>query len=162
MPFHTTAGPGLQFVVNVTASAGEILDVLIGYSIAGGTFTGNILSMAGATATGDGVVTVIEDKCLGGNFDPTSPIGCTGTAANLIVFLLEVGGLPEGSTVEHLTFAPVAFIDLFVDIAVDGGPTGSAALASVTTQFVPEPASLGLLVVGLVSLGVCYRRFRHV
>jgi len=48
---------GLAFGVDVSASAGELLEILFGYDVTGSGIAGAGLSLSGASAAGDGAVT---------------------------------------------------------------------------------------------------------
>ncbi|MBI4527707.1 MAG: PEP-CTERM sorting domain-containing protein [Deltaproteobacteria bacterium] len=157
-PLSSPFNFGLEFGVNLTPGPGEFLDAVIGYAVSGAPFIGNTLSIAGASATGDGAVTTVEDKCLGGIFDPTGPTGCSGVHNTLIVFAIE----GDADTLEQLAFAAVTGIGVVTDIGVDGGSAGTAALTSATNQFqiVPEPATIVLLASGLSGMGLFFSRRR--
>ena len=61
---------GLAFGVDVSASAGELLEILFGYDVTGSGIAGAGLSLSGASAAGDGAVTAVKNLCEGGRFDP--------------------------------------------------------------------------------------------
>jgi hypothetical protein len=156
-----TPGIGLEFGVTQSAAAGELFDLLIGFTLSGPALGSAFLSMAGSAATGDGNVTAIQDLCVGGDFagaDPGTP--CAGAIETLIV-AQDAIGLVSPDTRE---FAPATFFDVFVDITVDGGLAGTSALdGSITTVFqpsVPEPAAIVLLSAGLAGL-YCRRTRTH-
>jgi len=157
---------GLAFGVDVSASAGELLEILFGYDVTGSGIAGASLSLSGASAAGDGVVTAVKNFCEGGSFDPGDVTGCTGTGDALIAVALD--GLEDLN--QSLTIFPiVAMLGVVDDIAVDGGLDGSASLnGSVTNQFVaganpiPEPASAVLVASGILGLlRSRVRRVRH-
>jgi hypothetical protein len=151
IPLNGSNGPGLTFIVDTTASAGDFFDVMIGYLVSNSTFSGITLSMTGSSVTGDGSVTTIEDICLGGAFGGT----CGGILSTLILF--DIVG--ENDTVEQLTFPSVTSIGVIKDIGIDGGPSGTGSLQSVTNEFtVQEPATIMLVAAGLGYLGICRRR----
>lgn len=141
----------LDFGVNAAAGPGDLLDILIRYTLSGASFTANSLSMSGSSATDDGVVTAVEDKCLGGLFagaDPTTP--CAGDPLTLIVVEDQFGLISP----ESASFPATSFFDVFAQITVDGGVNGTAALdGTVRTSFsgarVPEPSILLVLGSGL-------------
>ena len=159
VPINIGLNPGLEFQVNTSAGPGEFLDIVIGYLVSGPLLSQGMLSMTGAAATGDGAVTVIEDFCLGGTFDPDGPTGCTGTTNNLILFAIEGDSL----TTDQLLFAPVSQINVIKDIGVDGGLLGTATLASASNQYtiIPEPGTLALVGSGLAAAGLLRRRGRR-
>jgi hypothetical protein len=132
--------------------------VLIGYSVTSPSFNVANLAMSGSDATADGVVTVIQDLCLGGTFI-TDPTTCTGSLLSQIVLEDELG--PIGPST--LTFPSVeSFFDVFADITIDGGTFGSAELnGTVRNQYgvVPEPTSMLLMGSGL--LGMAARQVRR-
>ena len=157
---------GLAFDVDVSASAGELLEILFGYDVASPGIAGASLSLSGASAAGDGAVTAVKNFCEGGSFDPGEVTGCTGTGDALIAAALD--GLEDLN--QSLTIFPiVALLGVVDDIAVDGGLDGSASLhGSVKNQFVaganpvPEPASAVLVASGILGLlRSRARRARH-
>jgi hypothetical protein len=144
----------LDFGLAEVAGPGDLFDILIRYSVSGGPFRTNILSMTGSAATGDGVVTAVEDKCVGGEFlgiDPTTP--CAGTPLTLIDIQIDGFVIPT----DLATFAASSFFDVFTGITIDGGLSGTAQLGTVRNTFskVPEPAMLLAMVSGL---GACLAR----
>ncbi len=153
---------GLAFTVDVTAGAGQLLEILFGYDVSSPAIAGASLSMSGASASGDGVVTAVKNLCEGGSFDSGDVTGCTGADDALITFALD--GLTDLD--ESLLILPsVAFLGVVDDISVDGGLDGSASLdGGVTNQFVaanpvPEPTSCLLVATGIVGvLRVRYKR----
>jgi len=153
------SGFRLDFGVDQDAAAGEFFDALVGYSVSAPGILRARLAMAGAAASPDGVVTAVEDLCLGAVFlsDPTT---CAGIPAGpLIVF--EAGFDQELAA--ELLFAPTSFFDVSVEIAIDAGPGGSASLDGVaSTEFtrvaVAEPSSLLLLGSALLGAARRYRR----
>jgi hypothetical protein len=67
--------------------------------------------------------------------------------------------------VQPLIFPASSFFDVFVELSVDGGPSGSAALGAVSLTFagaraVREPGGLGLAALGLVAVAAWTRRRR--
>ena len=159
VPLNIPLNPGLRFDVNLNAGARQWLDIVIGYNVTGAPIVGNTLSMSGASVTGDGAVTVVEDKCLNGSFAAAGPFACTGTAAGLVTYAV-VG---EAMLVDSLRFAPVNRIGVFKDIGVDGGLAGSASLISATNTFqvVPEPSTVCLTGAGALLLAAARVRRRR-
>jgi hypothetical protein len=145
-----------EFLTPVIAGPGDLLGNLIGYSVTGLSPFRAELEMAGSAAgPPDGVVTVVEDLCLGGSFAPFP--ACTGTPQTLIAVHDSIGAFPTAVA----SFPRIdSFFDVFVDIAVDGGLAGTASLVGpVTTRAVPEPASMLLLTSGLAGIWAWRRRW---
>jgi hypothetical protein len=152
------SGVGLGFGLVTTAGPGELLDLLIRFTLTGPLLGSAELALFGSTATGDGNATAVQDACVGGTFadaEPTSP--CSGTLASLIAVRDATQLVSPASGV----FGPSSFFDVFLEITVDGGLGGGAALGTVTTQFgpreVPAPSALVLLTAAAAA-GLCRRR----
>jgi hypothetical protein len=158
-PVTDSNNPGFTFTINGSASAGQLLEILLGYVVTGGPIAGNTISMTGNSVIGDGAVTVVEDKCIGGVFAPMSVTGCTGLADTLILFDIGI----DAQTSARLTFPTVMMLGVVTDIAIDGGLGGSGALGSVTTQFqtIPEPSSVLITGGGVGALLLAMRRSKH-
>jgi hypothetical protein len=149
-PGGTFFNPNLMFTFNQAANATELFESLFGFNAAAAALTGASLSLNSANVSGDGAITGILDVCIGGTF-PGIPLGCSGTPASAIA--AEIAGLSVPAV--PITTA-AGFFDVFVDITIDGGLSGSAFLGSSTVSLasVPEPG-VGLLVaVGLCVIGV--------
>lgn len=158
-PFSSAAGSGFLFGFDVSSDANFLRELLFGYQVSGAGLNGATLEMAGATATDDGVVTGVQDVCIGGTFSPGLG-SCSGVPNSNVVFAIDGDQLLSSS----LLFASASFLDIVNDIAIDGGLTGSASLTgNVTNRFavaaaaVPEPTSVLLLASGL---GLLLRRRR--
>jgi hypothetical protein len=167
----TSGDPGLAFTLGSTATAGadQLLEILISFRAAGTgdtLFRGNSLALVGESqVSGDGAITVVEDKCLGGVF-ATPPTGCGATPLNLVVF--DIGS--DADAFESASFAPVAALAAVADLVIDGGPGGFASLAAgggTALRFaiagqVPEPSAVSLVAAALLVLGfaVTLQRFQ--
>lgn len=152
--------PGFTFTLNTT-TAGR-LESFFHFSLQGIPSVGQQLTMAGSAQTGDGSVSVVEDLCSNGSFDPAQPTNCSGTTPDPLITLHTATDLiPDDAT----QFTVSSFFDIFVDITLDGPGgqgSGTASLGSVSLQFtpVPEPASYTLLPLALLALVLATRR-RH-
>jgi hypothetical protein len=163
VPVVSAAMPGFAFVLNATASAGLFLDSLVHFGVGaptGFSIVGVDASLSGAAAMGSGVVTLIEELCLDGSF-AVPPLGCPTPPETLILFANEFDALASDAR----AFAGVSFVDVAADIGIDGGPSGSAFLQSVTLRFlntrtaVAEPPALALASIALaIALAVTRRR----
>jgi hypothetical protein len=147
-------GPRLDFGVTQGAGPGEFFDAVIGYSLTAPGIRSARLFMEGATATTDGVVTAVEDICVGDTFfsDPTTCFLGT-PLPPLIVFQDGLGGDLD----VQMGFAPASFFDVFTELAIDGGVAGTAGLNGFvrnefSTRGVPEPATILLFGSALVAL----------
>ena len=157
-PFSGPSDADFLFSVSDSALAGEVLRLLFGFNAStapGDGFIHAESELGGSAVTPDGSVTLVDDLCLGGLLDPGT-FSCGGTPATMIPF--DIGSDSELLTMTD--FAAVDFISRAVDIALDGGFNGAAALQnariSFTTQTpipVPEPAPLALAAIGLASFG---------
>jgi hypothetical protein len=145
--------PNLQFILGEAAGPGELLDLLFRFEVSGSGLSGGSLSLAGATATTDGAVTGIENLCIGGSFSGSEPSGCPGLSDALAAFAID--GFSQLS--DSRQFPASSFFDVFVNLTVDGGLTGTATLESATVNFnaVPEPSTFifVLTALGFAALG---------
>jgi hypothetical protein len=161
LPFSTTTSVGFQFLFDITSTSFQLNELLFGYLASAAGFTDATLSIPGATASGDGGVTAIQDLCIGGAFTTGSIGGCSATQDANVAFAID----GDQSLSETLSFASVPLLGIVNDIAVDGGLNGNAALAGgftnsfTVTSPVPEPATVGLVFTGLAwMLRSRYRR----
>jgi len=166
-PFTDASGLGFSLssaTPLVDNAGGQFLELFFGFTATpapGRSFTSNTITLdSSAFASGEGAITLIEDKCLNGSF--TSPtLGCPPTST-IQLTAFAVDGISD--LTETATFAPASFFDVFIDLIVDGGPdffTGQATLGPTLGEFrltqvgaaVPEPASWMLLLSALLALG---------
>ncbi len=157
-PLMGTNGGFFLFTLNTMAGPGELFESIFRFQVSGSTTTASI-ALGGTSATGDGVVLGVLDVCAGGMFAGDQPSGCSGTPDSAIVFATESDGMTSSS----LTFsAPSNFFDVFVDLTVDGGATGTAALGSAQVGVVtPEPSSMALLASGMAVFGLLRKRVKR-
>jgi hypothetical protein len=154
LPFNTTTSVGFQFLFDVTSTSFQLNELLFGYLASAAGFTDATLSTPGATASGDGSVTAIQDLCIGGAFMTGGIRGCSAGQDANIAFAID----GDQSLSETLSFASVPLLGIVNDIAVDGGLNGNALLAGGFTNVftvaspVPEPATVSLVAAGIVWL----------
>ena len=143
-PIFAGIDRGFRFDLNQTAGAGETFGILIGYSVTGA--GGGSIELNGSSVTPDGVNTGVLNACAG-DYDASGPTGCTGAESFGIAF-------DDGSSSQSLASLdlPTGSFDMFADIVIDGGLSGSASLTSATVlQEVPEPAAWQVMLTGLAS-----------
>ncbi len=107
------------------------------------------MTLDNSSATGDGVAIASADICPNASFNPGEPTGCF-TSESLITFAADgFSGLTDSKS-----FGTATFFDVFTDLTVDGGPSGSASLGSATfaVTVTPEPATGWLLLAGCGAL----------
>ncbi len=161
-PITTPFNPGLSFgaswTVNSVAAGGPGgIDSKIGFSVkvnpGGNPIKDNSLGIAGVSTSGNGSVSVSENKCLG--FEWGANTSCAGTIATL-----SVNAPPGTSLFNQLLFPNQTLIGVIKDIALSTGASGTASVSVISQNFseVPEPASLLLLGSGLAAVGVWGRK----
>lgn len=133
------SGFGLE-VERLLASAGDLFGLRFGFRVAGSALAAGEIALGPvATVSGDGVITALLDA---------------GAAGNAIAIAAD-GIAPEPA---RFTTAPSSFFDVFVEIGVDAGPGGHAAIGPRLAEFafapIPEPPALGLMLLGLAGLGL--------
>jgi hypothetical protein len=150
--------PRLTFTVDQSADAGELFELFFRFNALASILSGDAMLLGPASATEDGVVIASQDICPGGAFAGSTPLGCPGVPSSLITFAAEFGS----SNSDSAQFAPPTnFFDIFVDLVIDGGTSGTAHLESAAVQIsaVPEPATV--LLVGTFLGGLALRRLRQ-
>ena len=144
----TTSNPGLQF--NAAWSAppgGGNTDATLGFSVAESPGSTSLINDASLTLSGLSVPpggSVTDTETLTFPNGTTLPFTATDTNPSVTV-----------------NFTPVSSLSVIDDLALTPGTTLST-LASVQqktfSETVPEPASLAILGVSLLGMGVAYRR----
>lgn len=156
-PGGSTYNPMLTFgFTNPAATSAQLLESIFRFTISGSPLTGASLGLAGS-ATGDGLVTNVLNVCPNGRFAGNSPGGCPNTEGGAITFVNAVDRQLTDSTGPLLA----SFFDVFVDITLDGGPSGTATLnaATLSVTATPEPSAGLLMAVSLAALaGINARR----
>jgi PEP-CTERM motif len=157
-PGGTALNPMFLFTLNTTAAAGEVFESFFRFSASGSLF-GASIGLTPPTVTGDAAVTGILDVCPDGSFAGGAPLGCPTSPASLVVFAIDQSSLLSGSA----NLPVSSFFDVFVDLTIDGGLSGSATLGSATVGFssVPEPSAGLLVALGLSAFGVSQARRRR-
>ena len=158
-PFQSGDVVGLDVQFSETANSGQLLQALIGYTVAGPLFIGNSIAVSGSSATGGGFVTDIQNSCRGGSYLPGVVSGCTGVDVTLLVL---------NSGMDQRTFSAVSTIGIVHDYTLDAGATGSASGGMVSDRFslqpsqvVPEPSTYALMASGLAA-ALAFRRRKSV
>jgi hypothetical protein len=147
--------PVLLVTLNSSASFGDLFESFFRFR-ADGFLTGADIGLNSPTAVGDGAVTGVLDVCPGGSFSGGQPIGCPTSPGTAIAFATDgFSGLTDS-----LSFGPTSFFDVFVDLTIDGGLSGSASLpsASVSIAAIPEPVTEFLIAAGLGLIGILLAR----
>jgi hypothetical protein len=130
--FSLTSGTALS------AASGELLGLHFDFHVSATGLSGGTIALGDTSVTPDGAITSILSA---------------GAAGDAIAFDIGLDAEPVAS----FTSASASFFDVFVELGIDGGPSGSAVagpnLGSVTfaTQSVtvPEPSTFSLLFVPL-------------
>jgi hypothetical protein len=151
-PLATPGAVGFRFDLNQTAGAGDVLGILINYTVSFAQSAS--IALNGSSVTPDGANTGILDLCSG-SFPAAGPSGCTGTVYNALA--ADAGFFSQ--LTDQVNLPPGAY-DVFVDLTADGGQAGAATFASASVLHgVPEPATWMALSLGL-SLLAWQRRWR--
>jgi PEP-CTERM motif len=163
-PLDNPFDPGLGFQAPWQVGPGISGDAIINYSVAvlpgGNAIIDAELGGLGAVQAG-GTVNVLEGLCLGGTFGSDLGTGCS--SGNVALLNITNPPLKLG---DHTSFAVALLVDVFKDIGLNGGATGSAAISGITQNFsevaaVPEPASFLLMGSGLAAaMGMARRKWR--
>lgn len=145
----TSPGPGLQFNGNFSVAAGKTTDIALDFDVTAGAgfkITGASVTLVGTT-TGGGAAGSFSD----------SELIASGMA--------EIASLNTSNTnkVASTTFAGVTGATVDEDILLIGYENLSTIIKHFAENSTPtpEPASLGLLGVGLGALGLIRRRQRR-
>lgn len=149
----------LDLFFDESALAGDLLESFFRFHASGqGLFLSGV-RLSDAGATGDGVVTATSDTCAGGSFAGNEPSGCAGMAGSAVTLKADGISIPYDRGI----FPATSFFDVFVDITIDGGLSGSANLGrtSVLVGVVPEPSQVLLMLTGLASLALVRVRKFH-
>ena len=149
-PGGSTFNPFLRIgLTNSTAKSGELLESIFRFSVSGSQLVGASVSLAGSV-TGDGLITNVLDVCPGASFSGSSPVGCPNSAVSAITFI----DANNRQLTETAGPFNTGFFDVFVDLTLDGGASGSATLSSATVGVaaIPEPSAGLLFAFGLAAI----------
>jgi hypothetical protein len=161
-PVQTGAMVGLDVQISATASSGQLLEALLGYTVKGGSIVADMVSVSGTSATGGAIVTDIQNYCAGGSFLPGDVTGCTGSPGDLVV-------LNNGT--DQASLAGVSTVNIVHDFTLDAGAGGTASGGMVSDRFtlagtgpapVPEPTTYVLMSTALIALAIRSRMLRQV
>lgn len=149
-PFFGGTQKGFSVIVNTAATATQLFEAFFNFQVSGPFLGATTLQLDDALAFGDGAVAGIADICRDGSFGGAI-FGCSGTPTTLTTVQTDGFGIPSD------TFTPAglsSFFDVFAQLSIDGGLTGSAQVdgATLSISQVPEPGSLGLLILGGFAL----------
>jgi hypothetical protein len=144
---------GFSFTFSLNAGPTQDNDLNIGYTVTGPNITNNQLSMTGGWITG-GEAAVFETYCM------AAAIPCGGgTSGSLQVYSISGVGSIYSAGVSG--FGPVTTLGVNKDIIVDGLGLGFAHISNITETVdqvsTPEPASQGLIGLGLLGLVGVFR-----
>lgn len=167
-----SGGPGgVGFVfgtasgLEISAGAGDLFELWFGFKVSGGSgFVSNTIMLGTPTVATDGVITIVEQKCLEGTYNTGTGLCDSGTPITQILFADDF----DSNLQETANFALASFFDAFIDLVIDGGTSGSAALGPQLGEFrvtagtaptpAPEPATIALLALMLPAF-VLSRRY---
>jgi hypothetical protein len=134
----------------LTAAAETLLGLRFLFDVTGPSITGGTVALGSdRTVSGDGVITGLLDAGSAGNAIAIATADASDTPASFVS-------------------SPAAFFDVFFELGIDGGTTGSASLGAslATLTFdaaaapIPEPSVAALSLLGLIAL-LAQRRWRN-
>lgn len=146
-PGGTAANPNFTFSFGQTAVNAQLFESIFRFKETGGVTVANI-TLNSPSATGNGAVTGVLDVCRNANFTGTSPTGCPTGGLNATAEFDVLNSILSSS----VNTPNATSLDVFVDLTVDGGGTGTASLRSATVTFAtPEPSSMALVLFGVTA-----------
>ncbi len=156
-PVTGSGAPGLLFGSSIGALAGDFFDLVFGFAVSGNGLSSASLLLNNSSASDDGIVTAVQNLCLGAGF-AGGPGSCSTSELSQLAFAADFA-LP-GDEAALAAFAPGGLLGVIVDIGVDAGFFGTANFGQLEARFqpavarVPEPlsSSLALMALGLVAV----------
>ncbi|MGE0594330.1 MAG: PEP-CTERM sorting domain-containing protein [Vicinamibacterales bacterium] len=155
-------GPQIGLQTDSSVGPGERAGAWIGFTASRPSplsLRGGRNSLDGGSTTDDGSIFGGSTYCLGAAFGAARPLGCSGTIFSFgtPVFVIPTGSNPVVALPFPLSSSLVG-VSLF--LTLDGGTTGSAALAGTFGHrlAVPEPSRSLLFGVGALALWLVSRR----
>ena len=148
--------PSLRFTLGKSAAAGDVFESFFHFDVSAPSLLNAAVILDNPSASGDGAVTASLDICPAASFSGGAPLGCPATPATLIALKTATFSTPSDSK----DFVATSFFDVFVDLTIDGGLSGSATMDSATVQVTvtPEPASALLINIGCGVLALARLR----
>jgi len=157
-PGGSLNGPTLTLTTNTSATAPDFIDLLIRFRAAGSMLSTTSVTLNQPSFTGDGAVIGILDVCPGAMFSGGTPVGCPSSPGSAVAAVSDGGSFPSDSIISPIS----SFFDVFAEITIDGGLSGTASLpsAAVRISAVPEPSTTLLLPFVLLAGARAVRRRR--
>ena len=148
--------PSLRFTLGKSAAAGQLFESFFHFDVSGPSLFNATVMLENPSATGDGAVISSLDICPNASFSGGAPLGCPNTPATLIALKTAT----FSSLSDSKDFIATSFFDVFVDLTIDGGLSGSATMDSATVRVtvIPEPASALLIIIGCGVLALARLR----
>jgi uncharacterized protein (TIGR03437 family) len=127
-PAGGSSNPGIIVTGTIAAASGQVFSTLLNYTITGGPYTSDTITLSNTTATGNGAVTDIQNFCVNGNFQaPTYVAQCAAGQSGSPLFVLGNG--------EATATLSATSLGITHNLVIDSGITGTASGAVIVDQF---------------------------